>query len=178
MSQVDRSAAWWVIGTRPSAKLWRWTAPRTSTSSTSLRSRMATDASAVCSAEKGRAGHGVSQDREAVATDLTQTTRSWSDPFVRNHCMTRIVRYALLPALLGCAAHAQIGGRCNLAPGMDYLMVSTWAMDGGVQSRTYVAGPDWFPGGGELALRIADHARCKRARRGCGCRTRPRRTVK
>ncbi|MDE0349429.1 MAG: hypothetical protein OXM56_06960 [Gammaproteobacteria bacterium] len=38
---------------------------------------------------------------------------------------------------------------------MDYLMVSTWTMVG-VESRTYVAGPDWFSGGGELALRIAD----------------------
>ena len=75
--------------------------------------------------------------------------------------MTRTVRYALLSALLGCAAHAQIeqiAGGCKLTPDMDYLMVSTWTMDGGVQSRTYVAGPDWIASGGELALRIADHA--------------------
>ena len=71
--------------------------------------------------------------------------------------MTRIVRCALLAVLLACAAHAQIGDRCNLTPDMDYLMVSTWTMVG-VESRTYVAGPDWFPGDGELALRIADHA--------------------
>ena len=71
--------------------------------------------------------------------------------------MTRIVRYAMLPALLSCAAHAQIGNRCNLTSDMDYLTVSTWTMVG-VRSRTYVAGPDWFAGGGELALRIADRA--------------------
>lgn len=94
-----------------------------------------------------------------VATSLTQATRSWSDPFMRD--ITRIARYVLIFALLSCTAHAQvakIGDRCNLTPDMDYLMVSTWTMDGGVQSRTYVAGPNWFPSGGELALRVADHA--------------------
>ena len=57
--------------------------------------------------------------------------------------MTRIVRYALLPALLsGCAAQAQIGDRCNLTPDMDYLAVSLWE-NVGLSSRTYVVGPDY-----------------------------------
>ena len=56
--------------------------------------------------------------------------------------MTRMVHYALLPALLSCAAEAQIGDRCNLTPDMDYLAVELWERVG-LESRTYVAGPDY-----------------------------------
>ena len=71
--------------------------------------------------------------------------------------MTRIVRHALLPALLSFVAHAQIGNRCNLTSDMDYLMVATNTING-ESPTTHIAGPDWFRGGGEIARRIADHA--------------------
>ena len=80
--------------------------------------------------------------------------------------MLRILRYALLPALLGGAAHAQILDRCNLTPDVDYLLVETfkrvegdWYHAGRWRAgwkETRVAGPDWKTG--HALAPIADHA--------------------
>ena len=59
------------------------------------------------------------------------------------HDMSRIVRYALLPAMLGCTVHAELANRCNLTPDMDYIAVELWERVG-LESRTYVAGPDYL----------------------------------
>ena len=72
--------------------------------------------------------------------------------------MNRIFQCALAASLLvASVAHARIANRCNLTPDMDYLMVATNTVNG-TNPTTHVAGPDWFPSGGEIARRIADRA--------------------
>ena len=72
--------------------------------------------------------------------------------------MTRVLRYALvLPALLCCAAHAQIDDRCKLTTDMDYLLVETFTRSDENWTETRVVDPEWKVGRHLWPPEIADH---------------------
>lgn len=77
--------------------------------------------------------------------------------------MTPILRYALLPMLIGSAAHAQIAERCNMTPDMDYLLVETFERADEGWTETRLAGPNWKVG--HALAPIADHASLQEGRK-------------
>ena len=84
--------------------------------------------------------------------------------------MIRTVRYALLPAILCFAAHAEIGNKCNLTPDMDYILVETFDRSDEEWAETRVVGPDWKVGVALWPPAIADHVSLQEGKEWFGLR--------